>query len=268
MLGRTSLTVLVLAAAGTLTACATKTARVTVYQPSFDFTPPSTAPAGDAGVTIALVATQYPGQEAPAAPTVYAHSQQIPATVLWGLLAPELPNSMARDFEEALVARGFTLKGPYDSYEEMVYSDKRDTDLVLIPELDITLIVTDFSVKQNFKLISDNTYSIERGVAQLRGRVNLNAYESMTFTKLWLKSLDVPETSIEFDGNVEYPAQPLGIDPIREVSFRTAVAQALEEEMYSRVLQTAWDYLDPQEMQVLKQQAEEIRAKAGFEIRR
>jgi hypothetical protein len=82
-----------------------------------------------------------------------------------------------------------------------------------------------------------------------------------------MKSLDVPETAIEYRGESEYQTAPQGILVNSEPGFRNAVARALEEEMYGRVLQTAWDYLDPEEMQALKQQADEIRLKAGFEIR-
>lgn len=45
--------------------------------------------------------------------------------------------------------------------------------------------------------------------------------------------------------------------------MRNAVTRALED-MYRRVLAASWDYLDPEEMRLIKTQADEIKERAGI----
>lgn len=46
--------------------------------------------------------------------------------------------------------------------------------------------------------------------------------------------------------------------------FKNEMAKALEQ-VYSNIFQTTWDYLDPREMQQLKEQGQKIREKSGFD---
>lgn len=44
---------------------------------------------------------------------------------------------MGNDFEKLLTAKGFTIRGPFRSRDEMVYNDKRNSDFVLQVEIDL-----------------------------------------------------------------------------------------------------------------------------------
>ena len=55
----------------------------------------------------------------------------------------DFSDKMGIDFEEAMTARGFTLKGPFNSIDEVVYSDKKSSDLLLTIEIDLSVLIID-----------------------------------------------------------------------------------------------------------------------------
>src|SRR5688500_13967741 len=87
----------------------------------FDFSPPSRTAAGATAMTIALISPIYIAQN----PEYY--------------VAPfnEMSTSMKNDFEEMLTAKGFKIRGPFRSRDEMVYNDKQSTDFAFIVEIDL-----------------------------------------------------------------------------------------------------------------------------------
>jgi hypothetical protein len=229
-----------------LCACATTgTPGPAAFTPNFHYAPP-TSSAPDAGVTIALLNPQYALDQ------------------LWAQAWPDLPVNMASDFEQLLAARGYKLKGPFRSYDLMVYSDKEQSDLALIPDLNITAGVSDISVERVINLFGPNAYKIAHGTLHVGGNVTLMVVESLTQTKLWVKDIPVPSQTLQFKGQLAYDSPPSDAS-LREPQLKDQLGHALEG-IYKNVMQAAWDYLDPHEMQALKAQAQEIRKKAAFKV--
>ena len=44
---------------------------------------------------------------------------------------------MGNDFEEMLTAKGFKIRGPFGSRDEMVFNDKQSSDFAFIAEIDL-----------------------------------------------------------------------------------------------------------------------------------
>lgn len=74
----------------------------------FDFSPPSKADVGATGITIALIKPSFINNNP------YAYVDPI----------GEMATSMANDFNELLTAKGFKIRGPFQSRDAMTYSDK------------------------------------------------------------------------------------------------------------------------------------------------
>src|SRR5258706_11895849 len=87
----------------------------------FDFSPPSRAQAGAAGIAIAIVKPTYVGKN----PEYFVPPFN------------EMASSMGNDFEELLTAKGFTMRGPFGSRDEMVYNDKVNSSFVLEIGIDV-----------------------------------------------------------------------------------------------------------------------------------
>ncbi|MCG8467638.1 MAG: hypothetical protein MJB57_05420, partial [Gemmatimonadetes bacterium] len=111
-------------------ACATKSVTTTpVYRPAFDYAPSIDREPASAGVVFALVRPQYAAGELTG--TYTASGTPRPEVEPFASFA----DNLAFDFQELLVARGFTVTGPYRSYAEMTYPERQTADFALVATL-------------------------------------------------------------------------------------------------------------------------------------
>lgn len=268
----------------TMGACASGGGPATpIHQPTFEY-----QSSGDGGeeseVILSLLAPDYASQEAQNAIEQLSRQLLVPATAVqrqgsFGAggtnalerILSDFQQAMETDFEEMLLSRGFVFKGPFPTYNEMVYADRRDSDLVLHPQIEIRPRVNaepteKSNVVGEILSIGGDMWVIESGTVALAGRVTLAIYEPMTQTRLWNRSISVPDTTVRWQGELEYEVPPRSMAHIMEEPQLQNGFARLMEDMYERTLQTAWDYLDPEEMLVLREQAYEIREDAGYDI--
>ena len=233
-----------------LAGCATATPTVTtpLYQPTFDYSPPTFAVPGDSELTVALLSPSYPDD------------------AMWAEFAPGLADDLARDLEESLTARGFRVMGPFGTYDEMVYQEKENSHLLLTPAMELDATVHDVVPKEHhiIELLgpSRGNFTVESGSVTVGGRVTISILESFTQEKLFSRSIELPSSTSAFTGELEYTAPPPPVSH-NEPVLRNAVSRALEG-LYVQILGEVWDQLDPRQMEVLQGQAMEIREKAGY----
>lgn len=232
-------------------ACATSQKTVSsVYQPTYEFTPATVAAVGEADLTVALVEPEWPGVEE-----------------WWATIAGEFARNMSLDFEEMLTARGIIVRGPFRTHDQMVYDDKRSSELMLTPRLDVTVTPSEVEIESGTRINllgpSKEFYKIARGTVTLGGRVTLVVSEPFTEEKLWAPSIELDKRSASFVGEREYSTPPTNF--FEEPQFVSAINRMLEE-MYPIIMKECWDRLVPAELAVMKEQAMEIREKAGYEI--
>ena len=94
--------------------------------PDFAFSPPSPVAPGSAGINIAMIEPTYSGN------FIYARKSPF----------KQFRDNMGKDFEQILTARGYILKGPYETYDLMTYSDKNECELGLDIEINVEIIET------------------------------------------------------------------------------------------------------------------------------
>jgi hypothetical protein len=228
---------------------ATKKEEPAYVPPSFSFTPPSTAPAGSADVTFAIVNASY--------------SENQPWTGEWPFT--DVSKNMSLDFQQIVSARGFSVRGPFASYDEMTFPDKKGSDLVLQPTLEIRLDIR--NVRYNeirpplLSLQTRSTYSL-RGNAVISGRVTLSLMESLSKERMWFKSVELAQTAIPIEGEKAYWTPPGGVD-LSDPGIAKPLGKTMEA-LYAKVMQAAWNYLDPGEMRLVKKQAEEVKKKKVY----
>ncbi|HNR21036.1 MAG TPA: hypothetical protein PKN75_14540 [Bacteroidia bacterium] len=172
--------------------------------------------------------------------------------------------SMGPDFNELLIAKGYSVRGPFDNYDAIVYSDKKESDLIL--EIQIDLSVDDKNVEWKYKT---GGYPIQayyqcEGTMILSGKVNLTASEPLTKEKLWAKSIPLAQKSIVIAGEYNYDL-PRNYTLVfsRDPGVINPLTTQLED-FYKSVMSTAWNQLDPRELTTLKKQVMEIRAKKEY----
>jgi hypothetical protein len=216
------------------------------YTPIFDYSPPQQAQPAAANVTFAVVGATFPGSTS----TLFSQFAQ----------------NISQDFFEILTSRGYTVRGPFQTYDDITFPDKKGSDLILMPELQINWDASGLRWEPSLgaALFGKSAYSGE-GNLVLTGRINLVVAESLSREKMWTKSVDIPPLTVRIDETAAYGMPDVPIQQLleSETAVYNPVAKALEMQ-YKKILDRANQYLDPEEMQIVKKQAQEIRNKKVY----
>lgn len=222
--------------------CATTATQVPTYTPKFGYTVPSTAAPSASATTFALVQPEYAS-----------------LTDDWRKtdLMTRFRTNMAADLQTALNARGYNLRGPFPSLDEMTFPDKKGSDLALVPDLQVEINTQAISQEAKLSLggaLLASSPKIEiTYLSTLRGKVSLQMIEPLSKERMWSRSIDVPETVVKWSA-----VQSEGMSQNTWAELNSAFGKALEQ-IYSQMLDTAWKYLDPGEVDLVVKQAQEIR---------
>lgn len=223
-----------------------------VYVPRFDYSPPSAVAPGSAAVVFAVVMPQH--ARGAASGYVMGQNALTSATPF-----TRFSSSLGSDFQELLTARGYGVRGPYDTYEGMTYPDRQTSDLVLTPNLEVLVETKNLRQEMSVNILGPDSYWWT-GVVAISGRVALSVNESLSNERMWVRSIEVPAADSPFtSAKYREGAVPPTV-PVSDAGLTEALGKALDG-IYPRILETAWNYLDPQEMVVVKQQSIEPRSK-------
>ena len=215
----------------------------------FDFSPPSRSNVGATGITIAIVKPTYVGKNA---------EYYVPPF-------NEMATSMGNDFEELLTAKGFTVRGPFGSRDEMVYNDKVNSSFILEIGIDINpqynRKYTSYS-RTNWGAVLDKnapasivTYKMN-GEITLGGNLIINAKSSQYGELIWKKNIALDPTSFTYTGALTWDYVPRSMAD--ELKNDNQVYNTLSRELekfYDKALNLAWQQIDPNEMKTVAEQA-------------
>lgn len=240
-----------------------------VPKPRYSYTPTgSCSPAGSSRLTLAIVAPRWQGANATPSGGTMGQTYRTPQDRFF----PDLSAAMRADFLQLVTCRGYLAKGPFDSFEAMVYPDRVGSELLLEPELLIKVDIGEVSaVEPDFltALASSGQKKI-RASASVGGRVNLNLKEPVTNTRMWARSINVASESFTFDSERLYPTARMTDDQARAVLLSDeGLARALSpklEVMYGSVFTAADQYLNRQELSSVASQAVDVRKRAAIRV--
>jgi hypothetical protein len=158
------------------------------------------------------------------------------------------------DLERVVVAKGFTSSGMYPSLDEMTYSQKEKSSLILIPTVSMEVVT------QRGTLGSPSQ-------ATVSGVVRLEFLEPMSKEKVLIKSISLtPITKpVEVallrraDGKLE--VGPNG-QAVSDITRNSAVE--LLNVFYAAAFDKIWAQLDSRELLVAKGDANKIKAKTNY----
>lgn len=274
---------LVIAMMFTLIGCATTSAPIekepapqAVY--SFSYEPPEKAE--KCGVTIGIVSPQWDksiGYGEAQTPWFDAIISPNPNKLLLypKLMAQPYPpprdiieildnfhRSVQDGFESVLIARGFDVMGPFENIDEMTYPQKQACHLIIVPEFSQI-------VRSNPSTAKVHVDRVE-GTATSRTAVVLNIYEPLSREKLWIKKFTHTSDPFPFrmDFAYEYVYQEyerIGVQR-KGVTWdnRAANLAVAEEDLFEELMQKTWDYVNREEMMVLKAHSDELRKRKRF----
>lgn len=227
---------------------ATTTPAVQRIPAKFDFSPPSRAQVASTGITIAIVRPIFVGQN----PEYYVPPFN------------DMAESMGNDFQEMLTAKGFTVRGPFGSRDEMIYNDKLNSSLVLEIGIDINPQYNrkyNVTSKTNWGSLLDksqpastNSYRMT-GEVTLAGNLVINAKSAQYGELIWKKNIALEPASFTYNGNLTWSGVPTMKDELqKDNQVYNAISRELEK-FYGKALDVAWKQIDPQEMKTVADQA-------------
>lgn len=167
----------------------------------------------------------------------------------------KLPEAVKQDLSKLLAAKGFSVRGPFESYDLIPFQDKKAIDLWLIPTLELS--VAGKNTKHDYANFMLTSY-LDTGDVEVTGVIILELKEIVTRELLWSKS--IPIKKFEFSFAVRYPINsPSGwFDAVMNELVKGI------EQQYSELLATVLKHIDPEEMRIIKKQCQELRSKKGY----
>lgn len=223
---------------------------------SFDYSPPARSQAGQTDITIAIVKPVYVGKN----PEYFVPPFN------------EMAQSMGNDFEELLTAKGFTIRGPFGSRDEMVYNDKVNSNFVL--EIGIEL-----NPQYNRKYMASNktnwagllnknepesiTMIKMYGEITLAGNLVINIKSSQYGELIWKKNIALESASFIYTGSIIWRGVPTMAEELNKDNQVYNTVSASLQKFYQKSLNLAWQQIDPLEMKSVAEQAKKADKRGG-----
>ena len=252
-----TLTLLFAACSSTRNTTTTTAPPVQRVPAKFDFSPPSRAQAGATSITIAIVKPTYVGKN----PEYFVPPFN------------EMAASMGNDFEELLTAKGFTMRGPFGSRDEMVYNDKVNSSFVLEigielnPQYNRKYNTTTHSPSFAELLLDKNaptTYTQKvNGEITLGGNLVINAKSSQYGELIWKKNIALDPSSFTYSGSLTWDGVPTMAEELNKDNQVYNTLSAELEKFYLKALNLAWQQIDPSEMKSVAEQAKKADKKGN-----
>ncbi|MBS1553244.1 MAG: hypothetical protein JST15_14365 [Bacteroidetes bacterium] len=170
--------------------------------------------------------------------------------------------NMGNDFVEMLTARGYPYKGPFLNYDQMVYSDKKEVDLTIQPEIALQFTGDYLKERKYFNVLRTSwlyEYYYDGNVT-LTGKLNLIFSEPFTKTKIWVKSVQIDPVEFKLKSYNSYDSPDI---PLTDPYVWNTLVENLSS-IYNKTLSTAWNHLEPEELSQKKEEAAEIKKNSGF----
>ncbi len=227
------------------------------YVANFTYTPDTQAAPGSADVTFAAAEVSYQASAKDTKPW-FTYSQ-----------FDNLHKAVKEDLTKILVAKGFSVRGPFDAYDLIPYPDKKAIDLWLVPNIELS-----------FKT-PEEIYSIEDIKIEVTGTMRVKMQEINTRELMWAKSIPFKFEFLCVDQNgLNYATITWGggvmvkdVDnkkiskKIASIEFGSdgmiEIAKGIEKE-YPAIMATMAKLIDAEEMGIIKKQCREIKNKKGY----
>ena len=232
-----------------------KPAPITFKVPNYEYAPPSQTSAGSNDLKILLVEPRFNDK------FKYADYRTF----------NDFSKFMAGDINESLTAKGYTVRGPFENYEEALYTDKVETDLLLNVQIDFDLndqnVIwsgSEIKVSGKKKTAVFNTFYKMNGFFVLSGKLNLSLSEPITKEKIWVKNIPLKQRKINIISSAVYKnLRDYTAAFETEPSFSNPFVTTMKD-YYKEILDIAWANLDPNELASLKKYTKEIREKKKY----
>lgn len=216
---------------------------------SFDHTPTENTTSGSANMLLAFIKPYYA--------TEFTSGN--------GELFRSFQKALGNDVEELIIAKGFNLKGPYESFDEMVFEEKKQTSITIQIEIAPRFTAAEGNWKANAALLGYGgiTYTYS-GKVSLIGKININGIEPLTNQKIWAKSVSIPNIeNIPIQTSNKYTRTLSDAELINDPGVYNELGKALMQQ-YEGIMKKIESHFSVEEFNSLKGQIKELKLKKGY----
>ena len=210
------------------------------FNPKFSYSPPQRDSVASTGLTIALLTP------------IFINDEINKSGSPWS----DFAKAMANDVEELLTSKGFKVRGPFNTIDEMVYGDKQYSNFVIEIKIDLD-IKNDRKFKTGLNLLggSSLSYKVDKGDVTVNSSLILTAISCFTSEKLWKKNLDNKQQNFSYEGTIKWNGYPDVITEFKQdVSLYNPVCKSLED-VYKTSFETLYKQFDKNEMLNISKEA-------------
>jgi hypothetical protein len=166
--------------------------------------------------------------------------------------------SLQSDLQQGMLAKGFTVNGSFDGFDEMTFPNKQATELALISN--VTLILDGDFTENSKKTMAMGGESIRtRGTLNVGGYVTFSLVEPVSEQKIWIKKVKFPDQSENIVANLLYTDGRLNSLHGNIDNRDAALVNALNN-IYPALMQKFWNHLSSDEIKMLKKSAKKARS--------
>ncbi len=165
--------------------------------------------------------------------------------------------SLEVELESVLIAKGIKITGPYDELDVMTFSQKKNVDLILTPQVVL-------NVDEQYRVNRESRDWVEReGTIILSGAIYFTLLEPLSQEKLWIKKVKFPSHNAFIETDLLITNGELNpLHPCKDNS--DAVFVDILNKIYPEIMEKFWSYLDPDELNMLKQESKTIRKRKVY----
>lgn len=231
--------------------------------PNFNFEPPTSA-SSRSDMAIAVIKPGTNGSMFTQWPVLLTGSDAANARTYLN----DMTKAAKTDMEKIIVAKGFNTLGPFESVDEMTYSQKERASLIFVPTFESNMDLQDAGTRAlGYRAIS------QEGTVLVRGSVILAFLEPLTKEKVWLKRFDLEPFSAPYAAVMRVqPVTPGEIIasgllgravPTNQSTQLDAVVTTLNS-FYGAAMSKMWEHLDPREVSGLKGEVQKLKKLKRF----
>jgi hypothetical protein len=169
----------------------------------------------------------------------------------------DFANSMQSEVEELLIAKGYKVRGPFQSRDEMVFNDKKQSDFVLTVNIDLRI---DNQIEWK-KIFGPGGFKIKHGNLSIQAGIIITAISNFSGEKLWKKNLQLEQQNFTYEGTHDWRKKDY-VTFKEEYDLENNLANPLNkalEEIYKEAMKILWSQFEINEMRGVANEAKNER---------
>jgi hypothetical protein len=211
--------------------------------------------------------TKYPGQYDQSLQTSFSGiTPELQGTIK--KIADDYASAMGADFKEMMTSRGFRLVQIVKDQKMATFGQREQSNFALAAKVSIELseqIASQEEPSQNY-LTGNWKAGMRAGGFAVKSRIDLEAYEPLTWQLMWVKSVETDEMHAPFTYKWNHAGKSGGYAVGSDT--RPQALATLLQQSYNDTMEKLYTYLDPDEFTMLSVNAQEIRKKSAGTITR